>query len=237
MKVGIMQPYFFPYLGYFSLIKHTDLFILLDAVQYKRHGWIERNRVLKQNGGWLYIQVPLIRHNGQNTLIKDILINNSIPWKQKILAQLKPYKKYAPHYKEVLELVNDIFRHEFVSIVTLNKEALISVCNYLNIHTSIKVFTEMDLEIEKPAASDEWALNICKAMGKYTEYRNPPGGEDFFDRTKFGQANIDLKFQKLNITVYSQNRNEFEPSLSIIDVLMFNSVKEIHFLLDNYELT
>jgi hypothetical protein len=236
MKVGIMQPYFFPYMGYYSLIKHTDLFILLDAVQYKRHGWIERNRVLKQNCGWLYLQVPLIKSKGQSTLIKDIRINNMLPWKQKILAQLKPYMKLAPNYKAVIELVNDLFTNEFDDIVTLNRAAIISVCNYLNIQATIKVFTEMDLDIEKPAAADEWALNICKAMGNTDEYWNPPGGKEFFDPDKFKQANIQLKFQMQHLKPYSQKTSEFEPGLSIIDVMMFNSINEINLMMDNYEL-
>src|SRR5690606_17982699 len=92
-KIGIMQPYFFPYLGYISLIKHTDKFILLDTVQFIRKGWIERNRILKQKEGWLYIQVPLKKENGRSTLIKDCKLDNSKPWKDKILAQFQIYKK------------------------------------------------------------------------------------------------------------------------------------------------
>ncbi len=105
MKVGIMQPYFFSYLGYFSLIKHSDRFILLDTVQFIRHGWIERNRVLKQNEGWFYIQVPLFKSE-RGTLIKDIRINNNINWKNKILSQLQIYKKIAPNYFQVIKLLN-----------------------------------------------------------------------------------------------------------------------------------
>ncbi len=92
MKVAIMQPYFMPYIGYISLIKHSDVFILFDPVQFIRHGWIERNRILKQNEGWLYIQVPLLK-SGRDTLIQDCLIDNSKDWKNKILSQLQIYKK------------------------------------------------------------------------------------------------------------------------------------------------
>ena len=74
MRLGIMQPYFFPYIGYMSLIKNTDLFILFDDVQFIRHGWIERNRILKPSGGWQYIAVPLEKHH-RDTLIKEIRIN------------------------------------------------------------------------------------------------------------------------------------------------------------------
>lgn len=121
MKVGIMQPYFVPYIGYFSLIKHSDLFILFDPVQFIRHGWIERNRVLKQNDGWLYIQVPLIKNNSRETLIKDCLIDNTKDWKSKIKSQLQPYKKIAPNYFKVLKIINSVFDKDYHTIVDLNK--------------------------------------------------------------------------------------------------------------------
>ena len=76
MKLGIMQPYFAPYLGYISLIKHTDEFILFDTVQFIRHGWIERNRILKPGGGWQYIAIPLVKHS-QKTLICDICVRTN----------------------------------------------------------------------------------------------------------------------------------------------------------------
>src|SRR5687767_5750922 len=106
-RIAIMQPYFFPYLGYFGLIANTDRFILLDEVQYIRHGWINRNRLSKAGGGWLYMQVPLMPHT-HTALIKDVRIDNRQPWKEKILAQLVEYKRRAPHYWPVRNLVNDL---------------------------------------------------------------------------------------------------------------------------------
>ena len=141
MKLAIMQPYFLPYLGYFSLIKHTEEFILLDSVQFIRHGWIERNRILKPSEGCQYINVPLQKHS-RETLIKDIIINNSTEWKRKILSQLEHYKT-ASYYKTVLSLLSDIFEDEYTSIVDLNFRSLKTVCDYLGIKASIKVFSNM----------------------------------------------------------------------------------------------
>ena len=233
MKVGIMQPYFMPYIGYFSLIKHTDKFILFDTVQFIRHGWIERNRILKQNGGWQYIQVPIIKKEGRDTLIKDVLINNEENWKAKILAQLQHYKKIAPYYFKTVQLLNDIFSFEYEDIVSLNRTSLQMVCEYLGINREIEVFSKMNLEIKPAEAPDEWALNICSAIEGADEYWNPPGGMSFFDRTKYQKAGINLKFQSIDIEPYNQKR-EFEPALSIIDVLMFNSIEEVNVMLDNY---
>ena len=235
MKLAIMQPYFLPYLGYFSLIKHTDEFILLDTVQFIRHGWIERNRILKPSDGWQYIMVPLKKHS-RETLIKDIEINNDQQWKEKILAQLQHYKKQAPYFSNVIDILNEIFSKEYATIVDLNLASLKTVCNYLGINTPIQVFSLMNIDIEPANAPDEWALNICKALGNVDEYWNPPGGQSFFDRKKYENAGINLKFHSAILTDYDQKRNVFEPGLSILDVMMFNSIEEINKMLDNYEL-
>ena len=235
MKLAIMQPYFLPYLGYFSLIKHTDEFILLDTVQFIRHGWIERNRILKPSDGWQYIMVSLKKHS-RETLIKDIEINNEQQWKEKILAQLQHYKKQAPYFSNVIDILNEIFSKEYATIVDLNLASLKTVCNYLGINTPIQVFSLMNIDIEPANAPDEWALNICKALGNVDEYWNPPGGQSFFDRKKYENAGINLKFHSAILTDYDQKRNVFEPWLSTIDVMMFNSEEEINKMLDNYEL-
>jgi hypothetical protein len=235
MKVAIMQPYFAPYIGYISLIKHSDLFILLDTVQFIRHGWIERNRILKQNEGWLYIQVPLEKFS-RETLIKEIKPNNLIDWKSKILAQLVPYKKKAPNYYKVITLLNRIFEKEYFSIVHLNKALLKEIIDYLGINKDLPIFSEMNLDIIKPTSPDEWALNICKTLGSEITYINPIGGLDFFDRNKYLNNDISIFFQKMCITSYNQKNNAFEPGLSILDVLMFNSVEEVNKMLDQFEL-
>lgn len=236
MKVAIMQPYFFPYIGYFSLIKHTDRFILFDPVQYIRHGWIDRNRVLKQNEGWLFIQVPLINKN-RNSLIKDLLIDNNQNWKEKIIAQLQIYKKKkAPNFFKVMDLVKTIFSKEYTNIVELNKIIIQTLCEYLGIKADILIFSEMNLEIDEVKAPDEWALNICKALGNVDEYWNPPGGQSFFNKEKYDTSGIKLYFQNVHLSQYNQNDLIFESGLSILDVLMFNSVEQIHNMLDDYEL-
>lgn len=232
MKLGIMQPYFFPYIGYFSLIKHVDQFILLDTVQFIRHGWIERNRILKQSGGWGYISVPLEKH-GRNCLIKDIKIRDTEDWQKKILSQIVHYKG-APNYYKVRNLITEILEQTYRDIVSCNYYALKTVCRYLDISTPIEIFSHMDIEIIPPAYPDEWALNICKAIPGVTEYWNPEGGVNFFDTKKYENNQLQIRFLKMNLTEYPQKGGEFEPGLSILDILMFNDPETIHQMLDNY---
>ncbi|WP_313004341.1 WbqC family protein [Chryseobacterium gleum] len=237
MKVAIMQPYFLPYLGYISLIKHSDLFILFDPVQFIKHGWIERNRILKQNEGWLYVQVPLVK-SPRETLIKDCFIDNSQNWKNKILSQLEIYKKKAPYYYKTLKVIHQIFDEDYNDIVSLNKNSLEKICEYLGFYKDLPVFSRMNLEIENPTAPDEWALNICKKLpvNGNLHYINPIGGMDFFDRDKYKANNIDISFQKMELPHYDQKRESFESGLSIIDLMMFNSPEEINDMLDQFEL-
>ncbi len=234
MRVGVMQPYFFPYIGYFSLIKNVDRFIVLDDVQFIRHGWIERNRILKPAAGWQYISVPLQKHS-QKTAIKDIHINNNIEWKKRIMGQLTHYTK-APYYKYVIDLLIELFEKDYEFITELDIAAMQRVLDYLNINTPIEIFRNMGVTIDSVMAPDEWALNICKAIGDVDEYWNPPGGQSFFCKEKYERANIKLYFQQIEKSSYRQKGNEFEEGLSILDVLMFNSVAEVNQMLERYVL-
>jgi hypothetical protein len=234
MKLGIMQPYFFPYLGYFSLIKHTDQFILFDPVQFIRHGWIERNKILKLQNGWQYISVPLVKHS-RDTKIKNIEINNTNNWRNTILSKLEIYKRLAPYYKDTLELINSALDIDTNSIVALNKHSLKIICEYIGVDCKVSVFSEMDLIIDEVNAPDEWALNICKAMGA-KEYWNPIGGLEFMNRKKYEDLGININFLQVSLTKYPQKRQEFEPGLSIIDVLMFNEPTLINNMLDDFVL-
>lgn len=234
MTLGIMQPYFLPYLGYFQLINKVDTFVLLDDVQFIRHGWIERNRVLNSNEGWLYIKVPLIKHS-RNSLIKNVLIRNTEDWQSKLFAQLVCYKRKAPFYKEVIQLLKEVLEMKFDTITKLNKHLLIEICKYLQIETKIMVSSEMDCKLKNIKQSGDWALEISKAIGADT-YINPIDGVSLFDKDKFTSENIDLKFIEPKLDMYNQKRIDFESGLSIIDVLMYCDKNEINHMIAQGEI-
>ena len=234
MTLGINQPYFLPYLGYFSLINLVDEFILFDTVQFIRHGWIERNRILKPGFGWQYVSVPLIKAK-RETIIKDMLINNEIAWQNKLIAQLVHYKKKAPYYNIVIDLLSSVIYEKFESIVDIDNKLLNEICNYLEIDTPISIFSENNSNINSVEASDEWALKICLAY-EADQYINLPGGRDFFNKEKYENLGIKLNFIQMKDIVYSQKRDSFEPWLSIIDVMMFNDVPTIKNYLNQYDL-
>ena len=234
MRVAIMQPYFLPYIGYFALIKNVEKFILLDDVQFIRHGWIERNRIINPKGDFTYIQVPLNKMDGRNTIIHQLTIRNNEQWKQKILSQIEVYKRRAPNYYAILNLLKRCLDLDTDSIVELNQHSLKCVCEYLDIKTEIEVFSKMKLNIEEPKSPGDWALNICKRMPGVTEYLNPVGGRGIFDPSLYEGAHIKLNFFSIHDYHYNQTDLPFQQHLSIIDVLMFCSKEEIHRMLDSY---
>lgn len=235
MKLGIMQPYFFPYLGYFSLIKHTDKWIVFDTVQYIERGWMNRNRIIHPTKPEdMYINVPLRSHH-RDILIKDVLVSTNENFGEKILAQLwTSYRKRAKYFTEVYSLVENVLSYKTEKLVDLNVYGLEKVTEYLGINFDYEIFSKMDITIDDVNDAGEWALNISKAL-HVKEYINPPGGMYLFDEKKFTKNNIKLTFLKQNLNSYSQKKARFIEGLSIIDVMMFNGREEINNMLDDYE--
>lgn len=225
--LAIMQPYFFPYPGYFSLIKHVDEFIIFDTAQFIRHGWVDRNRILNE-GNPLYIRPTKIKHSNRSP-INEILLKNNEQWKAKIIAQLTTYRK-APYFEETKSILDNIFEEDIQRLVNLNKMSIQVICNYLDIKTPIKIWSEMDLTIGEVKAPDEWALRICEAM-KAQKYINPIGGLELFNSKKYEAMGIDIQFLDC-LPEYNQFDKDFIPGLSIIDMLMFNSKDQINQMLD-----
>lgn len=235
MKLGIMQPYFFPYLGYYSLIYYTDRFILFDAVQFIQKGWIERNRILKPGPGWQYISVPLEKHK-RETLINEIRIRNNENWRERIIRQLEHYKKRAPFYEDTIALIKRALDIETDSIVKLNANILLVTCDYLGFNPSLDIFSEMNIDIEEIKGPGDWALNISHALNA-DEYTNPSSGYEIFNPHNFSEKGISLRFISNNLSKYKQRRGTFEPALSIIDVLMFNSRDETRSLINDFKVS
>ncbi|MDO8206580.1 MAG: WbqC family protein [Gallionella sp.] len=232
--IAIMQPYFFPYIGYWQLIYAADYFVLFDDAQYMRHGWVNRNRILKPGGGWQYILVPLKKHAVTES-IKNVHAHPDKKWKELIIGQLAHYKKKARHFDETNELVREIlFSNNEQSIAAINFAIIKKLCAYLDIKKEIVVSSEQNFDYADVSDAGEWALRIAEQM-EATEYINPAAGAALFNREKFSSSNIKLTFLKPQEIVYSQ-RCVFEPSLSIIDVLMFNGVEGTKDLLKNYSI-
>jgi hypothetical protein len=233
MTLAIMQPYLFPYLGYWQLIANSDQFIFFDVVQYNKRSWMNRNRILHPNvdESFQYISVP-IKKNAESILIKDMLIQNEEQWKEKILGQLTVYKKLrAPYYHETVALVELIFDKNYRDFLSLCIESTKEICLHLDIEFNFKVASKIEFDRSAIGKPGDWALAICQHLD-VKKYINPHGGFEIFDENKYNHHGVDIKFIKSNLTSYKQSRREeFTPGLSIIDVLMFNEKEVVKRLL------
>ena len=236
-KLAVMQPYFFPYIGYFSLIQYTDRWIVFDTVQHIRRGWVNRNRILapaKPNGGWQYIALPTEKAS-RETPIKEIQVKGS-DWQQRILRQIEHYRKSAPCYNEVVSFLQRAFsKVSDLNIVRINMSLLEATCEYLSLPFRYEVYSEMcmpEFRIEKPG---DWALKISEHLG-VSEYCNPPGGIDLFPREEWNNKGVKLTFLESNLPWYSQRREESIMGLSILDVMLFNSPEEASRMIRDYTL-
>jgi hypothetical protein len=232
MNLGIMQPYFFPYLGYYDLINRTDRWVVFDVVQYKPKSWMNRNRILDPKGGFQYVTVPVERHVGSGS-IRDVRVADAPESLQRILGQIQHYRKArAPFFTPVRDLIRGAFeRGGSGRLVDLNVASLDLVCSYIGIPFRAMVLSESGMELPAIDRPGQWAVEISSALGA-TEYINPPGGREIFDESEFARRGIRLRFTELVDFRYETGPYAFVELLSIIDVLMWNSPEAVHAYLD-----
>jgi hypothetical protein len=218
-----MQPYFFPYIGYWQLIDAVDCFVLFDEAQYIKQGWVNRNRILKPGGGWQYIQVPVAKHP-MSTSIRDVQIAAGSKWKSRMLNQVAQYKRHAPFYGETVAAVEAVLMNgDEQSIGALNCRIVREVCALLSIDTDILVSSAHRFDYSEVKDTGDWAFAHATQLGA-TELVNPSGGFGLLDAGKFKARGIGLSLIESPDIAYSQSGAPFESSLSIIDVLMHNGI-------------
>lgn len=256
MTIAIMQPYFMPYLGYFQAIAAVDKYILYDNLAYIVNGWVNKNRIRQRNNPPSWITVP-IKQKSSYTMIADTQIDNSKPWKKNMLATIKLAYAKADYKEEIMPLIEEIFFEEYETISELNCKSIIKICKFLELKTEVIVDRNPYLDIEKglkflengdysafpymtqthPIKKVARPIAICKMEGA-SHFVNAIGGTELYDKSEFAQYGIKLDFIKMNDIRYSQKCSDdsFEPSLSIIDVLMHNGKEKTKQLLNEYTL-
>jgi len=231
MKIAIMQPYFFPYIGYWQLICAVDRFVIYDDVNYIKRGWVNRNRILI-NGEPSYITVPL-QQASQNKRICDIYLQFSSIWRDKLIKSVETTYRKAPYFVEVFPVIERIIRYETDNLSDYLAHQLQTLAVFMGINTKF-VQTSRCYENNELSGQNR-ILDICKQEGAVT-YINPQGGQSLYDRVAFAQSGLDLKFLTPFTIEYKQFGSEFIPWLSIIDVMMFNSPDQLQMLLNKYKL-
>ncbi len=228
MKLAIMQPYLFPYLGYFQLIRAADSFVVYEDVNYIKGGWINRNFILNRHEKQL-ITLPL-QGGSPNRTIAQITIGGR---RGKLLETIRHSYSRAPHFDAVFPMVEDILLQQEENLARFLDYGLRRVCEYLGLHPAWHISSELDKD--PSLHGQDKVLALCAAVGA-THYINTPGGRALYDRQAFAQSGIQLSFIQPRSVSYRQFGEGFVGNLSIIDVMMFNPSSQCAALLEEYDL-
>lgn len=234
MKLAIMQPYLFPYIGYWQLIGAVDEFVILDDVNYIKRGFINRNSILI-NGVPYRFAIP-ISHASQNRLIMDTKLNFSWDDKKNFLKKIELAYKKAPEYENVMPMLQDIIQNPENDLTQYIYYQLKKICEYMKIETKFKFSSK--IEKNNDLKGQDRIIEICKKENADI-YINPCGGRKLYDRGKFYDNGIELFFIEMqeNVIAYDQRTDTFIRNLSIIDGLMNAPYDIIRQLLEGYSLT
>lgn len=215
MRVAIMQPYIFPYIGYFQLIQQVDRFIFLDDVNFIKKGWINRNRLLI-SGEVKYFSIP-IKSISQNTLISQSFIHDDELWKKKLAKSVEQSYKHAPQFNKVFEILEAVIFSNLENISDLAKKSISVVADYMSLKPNFS--SSSDYSNGQFLRGQDRIIDLCE-KNNATQYWNLPGGRSLYSNDEFADHEIDLRFIDPYLRAYKQFSLEFQPGLSVIDLLM-----------------
>lgn len=231
-----MQPYLFPYLGYFALIDLVDDWVFFDTAQYRRHGWINRNRVRSTaTQGWCYVGIPVRRHR-RATRICDVRIVDDSSWKAAFMAKLEFYRvQRAPFYEPVRDWLWGVLDEDFTGISEWAIHSVECTCELLGLPMKAEYHSHWPPRDPGRLDADEWALDMTRHLGG-AEYINLPGGRALFDPRKYREAGVGLWFLDTKGLRYAQGSASPMHDLSVIDALMWLEVEQVRELLRSVQL-
>ena len=234
MKIAILQPYFFPYIGYFQLINAVDMFVFYDDVNFIKRGWIHRNNILV-NGDKYMFTIPCIKAS-QNRLINEVEVDVASKLFKKVLDTINNSYKRAPYFDQFFPVVENVFlsAKNNTLISDLAIKSVLETCKYLELE--INYVKSSDKHINSRGSNKADRLITISKENNATTYINPIGGMDIYKREYFSNRNVNLNFIESKPVKYLQYKNEFIPWLSIIDMAMFNNVNIIKGYLKNFNL-
>lgn len=230
-SIAIMQPYFFPYIGYWQLIRAADRFIILDDVNLIRRGWVNRNRLLI-NGKAAYITAPLAKAS-QNRLICETTLDDSTPWREKFMRTVMTSYARAPFFKEIFPLLQTLLCYPSANLAAFLTYQIRELSRAMGLETEI-VGSSREYANRHLSGQDR-ILDICREEGANI-YLNAPGGRDLYEAAAFRGAGLDLRFVSMRPLPYAQKGTDFVAGLSIIDVLMAVGMEGVRTHLDAFDL-
>ena len=229
MKLGIMQPYFMPYIGYFQLMKAVDKYVVYDDVNYIKGGWANRNHILI-NGEKEMFTVTLQKAS-PNKLFNEIVIGDDF---KKLMKTLQMNYSRAINFDQTMVLMERIISFPNKQLAVFIANSFREILSYLSVETEILMSSEIPKD--NSLRGKDKIIQICEILGADTYY-NAVGGKNLYDQEEFRQHGITLNFVDSLPQVYSQlHTREFVSGLSMIDVLMNNTKDKVNSLLESYQI-
>jgi len=223
--VVILQPSYIPWLGYFNKIAKSDIFVVLDNVQYKKREYQNRNRI-RTKQGWLWLTVPVITKEKFFQKINEVEIDNTADWKEKHFETIKVNYSHAKFYKDYIGFFENCFQKDWQKLQDLNMEIINFALQVLDIKTPLKLESELQIE----GTSTQRIVNICKKLSANT-YLSGSGGKDYMNESLFQNENIGLEYQSFTHPRYEQVYPGFEPYMSIIDLILNHGQESRNFII------
>jgi WbqC-like protein family len=232
MRVAGMQPYFFPYIGYFQLMAACDVFFVFDDAQYIDGGWVNRNRILV-NGAAQWITAPVVAASHKLRILeREYLLRHRVALR--LPSRIAGAYRSAPFFAQTMPLIEDILAFPQAGVAAFNTNLLRRLAAHLGIKTPIRLTSELDKD-DSLVGGERRVIDICLELGA-TVYINPIGGRDLYSAEAFAKRGIELRFLSCEVAPYTQFGVPHVPLLSIIDVLMFNDVPAVRGMLEQYTL-
>jgi hypothetical protein len=231
MRLAVMQPYLFPYIGYFQLMHSVDRFVLFDDVAFIKRGWINRNRILV-NGAEHLFSVP-IEKLSQNRLICDTMIATDGKWKGDLMKTLEWNYRKAPHFGAAFPIIAEILGSDERRIGRFIANSLAVLAAYLGLSAELVIASAR--YANQHLKGEDRILDMCRTEGALA-YHNAPGGAGLYNRARFASEGIALRLLEPHLTAYRQSAPPFVGGLSIIDVLMWNPQAEARVMVADYAL-
>lgn len=225
-----MQPYFLPYIGYWQLINAVDTFVVYDNIQYTKKGWINRNRFLQNHTDAMF-SIPLKKDSDYlNVDQREVAESFN---RRKLINQLRAAYQRAPFFSQSMPVIETIIEHPEMNLFRYIHQSIVVLCGHLSIHS--KIIASSTVDIDHSLKAQDKVIAICEAIGA-TVYVNPIGGTSLYSPAAFAERGLDLFFLKSIPFEYPQFGKPFVPWLSVVDVMMFNSVDNAQRMLAKFEL-
>lgn len=221
MVVTIHQPDFLPWLGFFDRWQRSDIYIVLDDVQFLRRGWHHRDKIKTQNGvQWLTIPVQKKSHYHQT--IKEVKINNEENWRYKHLKTIQTSYGKTPNFDLVYSKLSEIYNRNHDLLISFNMDLLRLCSKMFGIKTPVVFASAFNVK----STGSQRLVDLVKSVGG-KEYLTGSGSRDYLDEALFKKAGIDIYWQEFEHPVYKQLHGSFEKMLSVLDFLMMTSDEHV----------